>query len=495
MRSTEKSFDQQPEELTLPSRIESFEDLPTSYYAEFVNRVNPEIDWDPEAPGEYCPPEHALTKHLVSIASTRSDHTQRARATSNYLFLRDFLLRNYDLPSPEFDDIAVMVIGASVCKKADLLNDKGKLTMSVTEEISELFQNQLTLVEDTRDATNALSEMLPHFALRREQGRLKMNIEERAIPKAMAPEIARRDRALVDLVLDRTEKTARSLWPYVFTRDALNAFLATSKKCRKNGPATLNARLSHLQSFEEDLILTDQLVNHKPATMQIKRPKIGQRYQPTLEQGDIEKILSYADYMRREHDTERGWLHWRNYAMLHTLDATLLRNTPVCTLLYEDVDIDEGKVYVRAEKGGKSRCLQLTEPAVDAIADYIPFRFNRLEEIGVHPKTFPFLFLSKSRSGKQVQYRDFERLIDDIAYRAGVPESLHGKYGPHSWRRGVSTQIYIDTDGDKEIVRTLLGHESSTTTDQYIRSGIERVSHKIHKDVHPRSRSKKGKDR
>jgi integrase len=150
----------------------------------------------------------------------------------------------------------------------------------------------------------------------------------------------------------------------------------------------------------------------------------------------------------------------RNYAMFSLMFLAGLRESEVCHLKVEDVDLDGATLYIREGKGRKDRRVPITARLV---------RILRLWITGWRARAIdadcPWLFLHVWRHRKYAGQPLNPKAIYHIVRNTIVP-ILGRKVTPHTFRHSYITHIYEES-GDLRLAQHLAGHENMKTTAIY----------------------------
>jgi integrase len=150
----------------------------------------------------------------------------------------------------------------------------------------------------------------------------------------------------------------------------------------------------------------------------------------------------------------------RDLALFNLAIDSKLRGCDVVAIKVDDVAPNGyavDRATVRQRKTGRPVRFELTEPARQAIDDYIT-------AAGKKPGDFLF---SGRRGGRCMTTRQYARLLSDWLVSIDLDSHL---YGTHSLRRTKATLIYRRT-GNLRAVQLLLGHTKIESTVRYL--GIE----------------------
>ena len=129
-------------------------------------------------------------------------------------------------------------------------------------------------------------------------------------------------------------------------------------------------------------------------------------------------------------------------------------------LKFENIDFENNYIKLIQQKTKKELCLPLINNVKMALLDYI-----KNERHDSTDKDFIFITMkapyTKIKSSTSIYY-----ILTDAMNKAGIDYS-NKKHGPHSLRHSLATNM-INENIPLEDVSSILGHESTTTTNIYI---------------------------
>jgi len=160
----------------------------------------------------------------------------------------------------------------------------------------------------------------------------------------------------------------------------------------------------------------------------------------------------------------------RDDAVLELLYGSGLRVSELCGLRPEDLDIARRRVVVWG-KGSKQRVVPLSEPACDALRQWLDHG-RRIIATADSPADSVFL----NQKGRRLGPRDVRRLLDRRA-----PSPTH----PHALRHTFATHL-LDGGADLRAVQELLGHADLSTTQHYTHVSKQRLR-SVLDATHPRA--------
>jgi site-specific recombinase XerD len=205
---------------------------------------------------------------------------------------------------------------------------------------------------------------------------------------------------------------------------------------------------------------------HRSPADLIERPRPVPPPVPRLSQADADQLLRRAE-ARVSSDPPRTVaraLASRDRAMIEVLYGSGLRRQELCDLVLSAIDWDHETIRV-VGKGGHARTVPLTEPAIDALRDYLLDGRPQLAmgAPGFEPAGRARVFLSRTGRGLEgsAVYRVVARGLREMG-RAG---------GPHLLRHAAGTHLLEGPGGvggaHLRVVQEILGHSSIATTQRY----------------------------
>ena len=174
-----------------------------------------------------------------------------------------------------------------------------------------------------------------------------------------------------------------------------------------------------------------------------------------LSRGELQRMMRQVELAVNGAKTEA----WRSQALRDQAIVGLmvyagLREGEVCALDVQDVEINErsGRVTIRRGKGDKRRQVPLNAEVRRALRAW-------LEDSG---RVAGALFVSKH--GSRLGVRSVQRMVGELARRAGV------ECTPHGLRHSFAKRL-LDEQTPLTVVSKLLGHSRLETTARYVQPG------------------------
>jgi integrase/recombinase XerD len=229
----------------------------------------------------------------------------------------------------------------------------------------------------------------------------------------------------------------------------------------KGRAATTHARkLSVLKQFFQ-FLYAERFREDDPSS-RIDAPKTGRALPKYLGEVEVENLLAAA----REQTGPSGT---RLTALVELLYATGLRVSELVGLPLAAISRDGQMVLVRG-KGNKERMVPLSDPARDAIADYMEIRPGFL----IQGKPSNFLFPTKAKEGHLTR-AGFGLLLKDLAIVAGIEPK---RVSPHVLRHSFASHM-LAHGADLRTLQQLLGHADISTTQIYTHVLEERLKNLV----------------
>lgn len=259
-----------------------------------------------------------------------------------------------------------------------------------------------------------------------------------------------------DLVSFAAFALARRIRPEAADADLIRRYLG-AEAGKGMSARTTARRLSALRQFFRFLFAEGYRADDPTAL--VDRPTQGRGLPKYLSEDDVTRLLSVpAD--------DGGPETKRLRALLEILYATGLRVSELVGLPVSALTRDGLLLSVRG-KGGKERLVPLTEPARDALADYLAVRDRFLPPAAAGTgdrgaSASPWLFPSRARQGHLTRAR-FAQLLKEVAIGAGLDPR---RVSPHVLRHSFASHL-LAHGADLRSVQQMLGHADIGTTQIY----------------------------
>lgn len=279
--------------------------------------------------------------------------------------------------------------------------------------------------------------------------------------------------------LDAYRRDLRAFLAFAATRgrDALSADTEDLRAWQRaeadagRSARTAARRLSALRQFFRFLFA--EKVRPDDPTVSVDRPKQGKPLPKYLSEQEVERLLAAAA-------AREGRERLRLMALLEVLYATGLRVSELVGLKTSEISRD-GRVLVVRGKGGRERMVPLTEPAMDALAAWLPVRGG--SKINPDAARIGWVFPSRSAGGHLTRVR-FGQLLKQLAIDAGLTPR---RVSPHVLRHSFASHL-LAHGADLRSLQQMLGHADIGTTQIYTHVLEERLRAMMHA-AHPLARA------
>ena len=230
-----------------------------------------------------------------------------------------------------------------------------------------------------------------------------------------------------------------------------------------NSASTINKNLSALRSFYR-FALKRELVKKDPAHA-VTGPKKSKPLPQFLREGEMDRLLDGLEW-------DSSFNNVRARTILLLFYEAGLRRSELIGLDDKDIDFEAAQLKVTGKRN-KQRIVPFGAELAETLKDY---KAKRQEEFG---ETSGALFLGDKGgriSGAQV-YQIVRKYLSMVT-------SLK-KRSPHVLRHTFATAM-LNNGAGLETIKSLLGHESVSTTEIYTHTTFEQLK-RIYKEAHPRA--------
>ncbi|MDY7546398.1 tyrosine recombinase XerC [Glaciimonas sp. CA11.2] len=218
----------------------------------------------------------------------------------------------------------------------------------------------------------------------------------------------------------------------------------------------------------------------------VKAPKRGKPLPKALNADDTIRLVASANPLNSHGPT----LSACNRAMFELLYSSGLRVSELAGLdiRYTNeaghvssgwIDWDAAEVRVTG-KGNKQRSVPVGQPALQAIADWLPLRMTLVKENAAKLNNTFALFLTER--GSRVSPRVIQLRLKAHARTLNLPTDVH----PHVLRHSFASHV-LQSSGDLRAVQEMLGHASIASTQVYTSLDFQRLA-QVYDAAHPRAK-------
>ena len=229
------------------------------------------------------------------------------------------------------------------------------------------------------------------------------------------------------------------------------------KNHRNNCGASINRKIFTLRSFGNFLKLADVPNAQNLPFYDVLKIRQGYRKRPdALTPAQINLLLRQV-----EPNTILGLRDYALYALMYQLG---LRVGEVHRINLSDMDLEQQKVTVIG-KGNKPRTLHVNDELLEVVSHYLAVR-DRFYSSWLTPA----LFISKK--GNRLAIRTMEDNFKKLVHYAGIQVPFNVTC--HTLRHSLASHLN-DKDTDILVIKSILGHASTRSTEPYIHPSMERI--------------------
>ena len=229
------------------------------------------------------------------------------------------------------------------------------------------------------------------------------------------------------------------------------------KNHRNNCGASINRKIFTLRSFGNFLKLADVPNAQNLPFYDVLKIRQGYRKRPdALTPAQISLLLRQV-----EPNTILGLRDYALYALMYQLG---LRVGEVHRINLSDMDLEQQKVTVIG-KGNKPRTLHINDELLEVVSHYLAVR-DRFYNSWLTPA----LFISKK--GNRLAIRTMEDNFKKLVHYAGIQVPFNVTC--HTLRHSLASHLN-DKDTDILVIKSILGHASTRSTEPYIHPSMERI--------------------
>lgn len=236
---------------------------------------------------------------------------------------------------------------------------------------------------------------------------------------------------------------------------------------------TVARRLSALRQFYRFMVSENNRKDDPTST--IESPKQGRTLPKTLSEDEVNALIKAAA-------AGGGGDSIRLVCLLEMLYSTGLRVSELVGLPMSALG-DNMQFLMVTGKGGRERMVPMSEPAQQAIKNYVDVReqFISSEDKGHQAQ---WLFPSRTSDSGHLTRQRFAQLLKDVARDAEIQAD---KVSPHILRHAFATHL-LSNGADLRSVQKMLGHADIATTQIYTHIVGDKAKETV-EEKHPLSKT------
>lgn len=217
---------------------------------------------------------------------------------------------------------------------------------------------------------------------------------------------------------------------HLITRELVDQYMIYLADKRRVSVSTQNTAINAIKFYLER-------VNKGERTVYYTDRPIKEKLLPSvLSEEEAQKLMSASKNIKHR-------------CIMFLLYSAGLRISELLNLKWQDMDEFRMVIYIRAGKGGKDRITLLSKLALDHLKHYLEI---------YKPKAWLF----EGPHGEPYSSRSVNQFIHRYCLAAGIKKRVSA----HTLRHSFATHL-LERGTDLRYIQTLLGHESSKTTERY----------------------------
>ena len=214
------------------------------------------------------------------------------------------------------------------------------------------------------------------------------------------------------------------------TKETVNRYMIYLVETRKVSVSTQNTAINAIKFYLEQVNKGDRTFYY------VDRPIKDKLLPSVLSEEEMQKMLSCAQNIKHR-------------CMMFMLYSGGLRISELLNLKWPDIDESRNVIYIRGGKGRKDRITLLSKLVLDYLRHYKTL---------YHTKEWIF----EGPDGGKYSPRSVNQFIHKYSKQAGIGKRVSA----HTLRHSFATHL-LERGTDLRYIQTLLGHESSLTTERY----------------------------
>jgi integrase/recombinase XerD len=212
--------------------------------------------------------------------------------------------------------------------------------------------------------------------------------------------------------------------------EEINAYILHLIRTKDISSSQQNQRINSIKFYYEKVLGHDSEIYH------IDRPRKARTLPSVLSEKEIMMILQALNNLKHK-------------AIIATIYSAGLRRGELIELRKQDIDFEKMMLFIRGGKGKKDRITLLSVATAKVLQYYLE-------------KEKPNYWLFEGINRKQYSATSISKILSKAAQKAGIEKRVT----PHILRHSFATHL-LEQGVDIRYIQTLLGHESSKTTEIY----------------------------
>lgn len=213
-------------------------------------------------------------------------------------------------------------------------------------------------------------------------------------------------------------------------KEEINAYILGLIRKKNISLSQQNQRINAIKFYYE------KVLDFSPEMYKIDRPRKARVLPSVISETELVSILKTLENIKHK-------------TIIATIYSAGLRRGELIKLRKQDVDFDKMLLFIRGAKGKKDRITVLAETTARVMHEYLK-------------KEKPNYWMFEGVNRKQYSATSISKILKHAVLKAGINKRVT----PHVLRHSFATHL-LEQGVDIRYIQTLLGHESSKTTEIY----------------------------
>jgi len=208
-----------------------------------------------------------------------------------------------------------------------------------------------------------------------------------------------------------------------------------------------------------DWLVTEGIVPENVVTS-IEKPRLESKLPRTVSKDEAQRILDVSFHFHYTYKHEK----YRNRAIIACMLLAGLRRGEVINLMFNDISLNEGTIFIRQGKGHKDRMIPVNSRLKQILSEYLKDR-ERLGKKCIY-------FFTGTQFDERIGDRTISRLVEKIRKYTKI------NFSAHTLRHGFA-RLMLEGGCDIYTLSKIMGHNKITTTTIYLMCSNVQMSKSI----------------
>lgn len=227
---------------------------------------------------------------------------------------------------------------------------------------------------------------------------------------------------------------------------------------RKWGAVTFRNHLKHLNPFMKWLVKNNYIKEN--FLKDLEKPKMEQKIPRTLSQKQATRLLEYAFNMHYPYRLCK----YRNQAIIAIMLMAGLRRKEVINLKVNEVDLENGTIFINQSKGKKDRMIPINQRLREILTRYLHKRKQFKKQC--------INFFVSIQGDEPLGESGMKKLVDKLRKRTKINFSAHTL-------RHAFARLMLEGGCDIYTLSKIMGHAKITTTTIYLSCSNQQMTKSV----------------